>query len=276
MKMFPSFLLALREGLEAALIIGVVLGVLKKVGQTQFSKTVWIGTGSAALLSLVVALILNAIGASFEGASEAIFEGFAMLIAACVLTWMIFWMQRQSRTMQTELAADVRRAVLEQSGKALFFLAFVAVLREGVELALFLTAAAATTSARQTLIGGLLGLATSAVLGWLLFATAIQLNLKRFFQVTGVLLILFAAGLVAHGVYEFNEIGWIPGVIEPIWDMNHIINENGPFGLMLKALFGYNGNPSLTEVAAYGLYFGAIILGLRRKTAQPLPVPQEA
>jgi high-affinity iron transporter len=273
--MFPSFLLALREGLEAALIIGIVLGVLKKVGKPQFSKAVWVGAGSAALLSFAAALSLNAIGATFEGAAEEIFEGFAMLIAAAVLTWMIFWMQRQARSMQTELAADVRRAALSQSGKALFLLAFMAVLREGIELALFLTAATATTSAQQALIGGVFGLVAAVVLGWLLFTTTVQLNLKAFFQVTGALLILFAAGLVAHGVHEFNEVGWIPGLIEHVWDVNHIINEKGTFGLMLKALFGYNGNPSLTEVLAYGLYFGVIVFGLRRGQEQPLPVPQE-
>jgi len=273
--MLPSFLLALREGLEAALIIGIVLGVLKKVGKPQFSKSVWSGAGIAALLSLIVALILNAIGASFEGAAEEIFEGFAMLIAAGVLTWMIFWMQRQARSMQTELEADVRHAALAQSGKALFLLAFMAVMREGVELALFLTAATATTSAQQTLIGGVLGLVTAAILGWLLFATTVQLNLKAFFQVTGVLLIFFAAGLVAHGVHEFNEVGWIPSVIEHVWDMNHIIDEKGSLGLILKALFGYNGNPSLTEVGAYLLYFGALTFGLRRRDVQTLPMPQE-
>jgi high-affinity iron transporter len=250
--------------LEAALIIGIVLGVLKKTGKIQFSKNVWIGGGSAALLSLVAALILNAIGASFEGAAEEIFEGFAMLIAAGVLTWMIFWMRRQAQTLQTELEAEVRQAVRTQGGKALFSLAFVAVLREGIELALFLTAAAATSTTQQTLMGGLLGLAGAAVLGWLLFATTVQLNLKAFFQVTSVLLILFAAGLVAHGVHEFNEVGWIPAVVEHVWDLNLVLDEASPLGLMLKALFGYNGNPSLTEVAAYVVYFAAILLGLRK------------
>jgi high-affinity iron transporter len=274
--MFPSFLLALREGLEAALVIGVVLGVLKKINKTQFTLNVWLGAGTAALLSLMVALILNAIGASFEGTAEVIFEGVAMIIAAGVLTWMIFWMQRQARTMQTELEANVSRAALTQSSKALFFLAFVAVLREGIELALFLTAAAVTSSAQQTLIGGFLGLIVSAALGWLLFATTVQLNLKAFFQVTSVLLILFAAGLVAHGVHEFNEVGWIPGVIEHVWDMNHIINEVETLGLLLKALFGYNGNPSLTEIAAYILYFVGIALGLQRMNEKTTTMAQEA
>lgn len=262
--MLPGFLLSLREGLEAALIIGIVLGVLKKSHQTQFNRIVWLGAGSATLASVVIALFINILGASFEGAAEAIFEGFAMLIAAGVLTWMIFWMQRQSKTMETELTADVRRAAMHQSGRALFTLAFMTIFREGVELALFLTAAAATSGARQALTGGLLGLTTAAILGWALFASTLKLNLRHFFQVTGVLLILFAAGLAAHGVHEFIEAGWISPVITPIWDINPILHEESFLGLMLKALFGYNGNPSLTEAAAYGLYFTVIILSLRR------------
>jgi len=269
--MFSSFLLALREGLEASLIIGIVLGVLKKTGKLPFARSVWAGAGSATLVSLITALILNAIGASFEGTAEEIFEGFTMLIAAGVLTWMIFWMKRQARTMQNQLETEVRQAVLTQSGKALFSLAFLAVLREGIELALFLTAAATTSTAQQTLIGGLVGLATAAVLGWLLFATTVQLNLEAFFQVTSVLLILFAAGLVAHGVHEFNEAGWIPAIIEHLWDINPVLDEVSPLGLMLKALFGYNGNPSLTEVAAYIAYFVAILLGLRKPGRKAVP-----
>lgn len=274
--MFPSFLLSLREGLEAALIIGIVLGALRKIEKTQFNKAVWIGVGSAVLLSLAAALVLNAVGASFEGAAEEIFEGFAMLIAAGVLTWMVFWMQRQSQSIKSELEADVRQAAMRNGGRALFTLAFVAVLREGIELALFLTAASATSGAQETLIGGLSGLAAAVVLGWALFATTIRLNLQRFFMVTGVLLIFFAAGLLAHGVHEFNEVGWIPSIIEHVWDINPILDENSTLGLMLKALFGYNGNPSLTEVAAYVMYFAAIVFGLRRTGTQKLAASQEA
>lgn len=274
--MFPSFILALREGLEAALIIGIVLGVLKKIKKTQFAKDVWLGTGTAAALSLITALVINTVGASFEGKTEQVFEGLVMLTAAGVLTWMIFWMQRQSKSIKTELELDVRRAASGQSGRALFILAFLAVLREGIELALFLSAAAASSSSQSVLLGGILGLMVSAALGWILFASTIRLNLHRFFQVTGLLLIFFAAGLVAYGVHELNEAGWIPAVVEHVWDTNNIINENSTVGLILKGLFGYNGNPSLTEVAAYLVYFLAIFLGLKRTTTRALNIPQEA
>ena len=198
-----------------------------------------------------------------------------MLLAAGVLTWMIFWMRAQASTMQVGLQANVKQATQSGGGRALFMIAFLAVMREGIELALFLTAAAAASTQQQALMGALLGLAAAVVLGWMLFATTVRLNLQRFFQVTSVLLILFAAGLVAHGVHEFNEVGWIPPVVEHLWDINPILNEKSTLGLMLKALFGYNGNPSLTEVLAYFLYLATVMLGLRRDSHLP-PLSQQA
>ena len=127
---------------------------------------------------------------------------------------------------------------------------------------LFLTAATFASDVQSTLLGTLLGLGAACFLSRGSFASTRRLNLRRFFQVTGVLLILFAAGLVAHGVHEFNEVGWIPSVVEHVWDTNPIIDENSTFGLKLKALLGYNGNPSLTEVMAYLLYYVMIFPGL--------------
>lgn len=253
--MIASFLLTLREGLEAALIIGVLLGALKKMDRTQYSSSIWIGAGSAALLSVGIGLLLNALGAKLEGRAEEIFEGIAMLLAAAILTWAILWMQSQARAMSRKLESDVKAAALEGGRFALMTLAFLAVIREGVELALFLTAASMSADGTQVLLGAALGLASVVVLAVLLFKSLIKLDISQFFRVTSVILILFAAGLVAHGVHEFNEAGLIPPVIDPVWDMNHIIDENSTVGSLLKALFGYNGNPSLTEVVAYLMYF---------------------
>lgn len=272
--MAPSFLLSLREGIEAALIIGIVLGALRKLNRNDSSRLVWYGAASAAVLSLLSAWILTGIGATLEGAAEQIFEGITMFLAAGVLTWMIFWMHKQSRTIKSELETDVRRATMRTGKQALFLLAFFAVLREGIELALFLTASAFASGARETLIGALFGLAAAAILGWGLFASTIRLDLRRFFQVTGVLLVLFAAGLVAHGVHEFNEAGWIPSVIEHVWDLNPVLDEQSTLGMVLSALFGYNGNPSLTEIVAYLAYFTLIGFSLIRRDASP--APQEA
>ena len=266
--MLPAFLLALREGLEAALIVGIVLGVLRKLGHNREQVSVWQGAVAAIAVSLVAALLLYAVGLKMEGAAEQIFEGVTMLLAAAILTWMIFWMQTQGRRINRELETGVRQAVSGMGGNkghwALFSVAFIAVLREGIETALFLTATTFTAGGQATLLGALLGLSVAAALGYILFATTRQLNVKRFFQVTSVLLILFAAGLVAHSIHEFNEVGWIPAVVEHVWDTNAVLDEKSSLGLILKALFGYNGNPSLTEVLGYVVYWAALIFGMRR------------
>lgn len=263
--MIPGFLLALREGLEAALIIGIVLGALRKIKREELIPVVWLGTASAVIISIGVGTILYLVGVSLDGRAEAMFEGVTMLLAAGILTWMIFWMARYARNLSSELEADVRQAALAKGKRALFFVAFLAVVREGIELALFLIASVFAAGAQATVSGGLLGLGTAMLLAWSLFSSLLKLDLRRFFQVTGVLLILFAAGLVAHGVHELNEVGWIPAIIEHVWDINPFLNEKSFAGEILKTLFGYNGNPSLTEVLAYIGYFLAIFLGLQRQ-----------
>ena len=262
--MFASTLLALREGLEAALIIGIIIGALYKMDRGRLVPAVWMGAASAGLLSLIIAVGLYQIGLALEGPAEKIFEGTTMLLAAGVLTWMIFWMRRQASGMKQALEAEVSAASNKTPFLSLFFLAFVAIIREGVELGLFLTAAAfSADDGGQIIMGAALGLGAAAVLGWLLYSSTLRLNLKQFFTVTSVLLLVFAAGLVAHGVHEFNEVGWIPAVIDPIWNMNSILDEKSILGEMLTALFGYNGNPSLTEALAYVSYIVVIVVAMR-------------
>ncbi len=279
--MLPSFLLAFREGVEAALIVGIVLGVLRRMNRTQYAPYVWLGVAAAVGISVLGAVTLNLIGAEFEGAAEKAFEGVTMLLAAGVLTWMIFWMQRQGRRIQAGLEADVKMALSRGQAWALFALAFFAVVREGIELALFLTAAnfsAAEVGQAPFLgwLGGALGLIGAVIVGWLVFDAAIKLNLRRFFQLTSVLLIVFAAGLVSTAVHEFNELGWIPPILEHLYDVNAVIPESSTFGQFLKTLLGYNGNPSLTETIAYAGYFVAIVFLVRwmdrRVAASPASV----
>ncbi|MFW6115880.1 MAG: FTR1 family iron permease [Chloroflexota bacterium] len=261
--MFASFLITLREGLEAALIVGIVLGVLRKMGRADHSRAVWTGVVAAVAVSVIAGLAFNALGVAFEGRGEAIFEGVAMLLAAAVLTWMIFWMQRQGRKIQADLEEGVRRAVTEESAWALFSLAFIAVVREGIETVLFLTAAAFSATAGEALIGGTIGLSVAIVIGWLVFAAGKELHVRAFFRVTGLLLVLFAAGLVAHGVHELQEAALVPTIAEHLWDVNHIVNEDDTVGTFLKALFGYNGNPSLMEAISYVGYYFAVLLVTR-------------
>lgn len=273
--MLASFLLALREGLEAALIIGIVLGVLLKLKRTDLNKTVWQGVGVAALLSAAAAIALNLFGMEFEGQGEQIFEGAAMLLAAGVLTWMIFWMKEHGGNLKNEIEAQTSLAALSKGQQALFALAFLAVFREGIELALFLLAAGLASNPAQTLIGSLLGLVAAAIFGWALFHSTRKLSLKGFFSITNTLLIIFAAGMVGLGIHEFNEAGIIPEVIEHVWDINPILSDKSEIGLVLKALVGYNGNPSLTSTLGYLLYLAGIpiMIWARKQNAVTAPVP---
>ena len=263
--MLPSFLLALREGIEAALVIGIALGVLAKTQRSDLKPAVWRGVIAAMLISLLAAVLLQLIGAQFEGRPEQIFEGLAMLAAATLLTWMIFWMQRQGASLQRQLELDVTRTAARRGATGLFALAFLAVAREGLELSIFLTASALATDAFPTLLGALFGLGAAAVLAYLLFATTRRLSLKQFFRVTNVFLILFAAGLAAHAVHELNEAALIPPIIEHMWDTNSVLPEGSLAGQTLTALFGYNGNPSLSEILAYFGYFAVLWLVFNRR-----------
>lgn len=271
--MLSSYLLSLREGIEAALIIGILLGAVRQVKRPALVPAIWVGTLSAVALSILGAVLLTLLGLKLEGAAEAIFEGFTMLTAAALLTWMIFWMSGHSRTLKSALEADIQRAS-HFGRRAVFLVAFIAVLREGIELALFLTASAFVAGSFQTLLGAVLGLGTAVLLGWSLFASTIRLDLRRFFQVTSALLVLFAAGLFAHGVHEFIEVGWLPAIVENVWDISFILSKESLAGQLMSALFGYNPSPDLTEVIAYLAYFVAIGIGLQWSSQRPQKTAQ--
>jgi high-affinity iron transporter len=281
--LLATYLLSLREGLEAALIIGIVLGAVSKIRRKDLVPAVWLGALLAIGVSIFTAIILTTFGMSLEDPGEAIFEGITMLVAAGILTWMIFWMSKQSRFLKSELESGVNKAAASTGMRAVFGLAFVAVVREGVELALFITAAFfATTPGNlnndiiQTLIGIILGVGTAVLLSWTLFATTVRLDLRRFFQVTGFLLILFAAGLVAHGVHEFNEVGWIPSMIEHVWNMDSIISQSSILGQLLQTLFGYNSSPALTEMIAYFGYIAVVAYLWRRENTVTVKAAAES
>lgn len=261
--MFASALITLREGLEAALIVGVVLAYLGKIGRPDRRGAVWGGVAAALAASIVLAVALQALGAQFEGRAEQIFEGTTMFLAVLVLTYMIFWMRGQGHRLRGRLEGEVGAAVSGGQGWALAGLAFFAVFREGVETALFLSAAGMAAEGARILWGGLLGLAAAVILGWLIFNTTANIPLRRFFDVTSLLLLLFAAGLLAHGVHEFQEAGLLPTWLAPVWDINPVLPESSLVGSFMKALFGYNGDPSLLEVTSYLAYWVAVLLGVR-------------
>ena len=258
--MFSSLLITLREGLEAALIIGIILAYLAKTNNGQGSRYVWLGTSLAIATSLIVGAVIYFTAGNLEGRAEAIFEGAALFVAAGVLTWMILWMRKQAVNIKGNLHAQIQSALKSGSLVGLFALAFIAVVREGIETVLFLFAATRVTeSFALSMLGAALGLALAVGIGYGIYRGASRLNLSTFFNVTSLLLILFAAGLLAHGIHEFHEAGLIPPIIDHVWDINHIIPEQSTFGRFLTVLFGYNGNPSLVEVIAY---FSFVVLAM--------------
>jgi high-affinity iron transporter len=202
-SIFGSLLVTLREGFEAALIVGLVLASLRstQVGATR--RRVWVGVGVATLFSIGVATLLFATGRELDGTAEQLFEGATMLAAVALLTWMIFWMRRQSATAGLR---DKVGAALTAGGRALFWLAFVAVAREGIEMALFLFAASGASSATATVIGALLGLAIAIVLGVVVYRGGRRLDLGLFFRVTSLLLLAFSAYLLVGGLREVGEL----------------------------------------------------------------------
>ncbi len=261
--MIAALLITFREGLEAALIVGIVLSYLKKIDNTRHVRYAWAGVGAAVLLSVGLAFLIQAAGATLEGPAEQIFEGVMMFLAVAVLTWMIFWMRYQSHTLAANLRSDMQNALHSKHPRGLFFVTFFAVAREGVETALFLSTAAFATDALSTLVGAVLGLVIATLVGFLVYTSTVRLNLRQFFNVTGFLLLLFAAGLFAHGIHEFQEAGVFPIINEHVWDINHVLDENSPGGEILKAVFGYNGNPSLLEVIGYWAYWVFALFGIR-------------
>ncbi|MFC1917702.1 iron uptake transporter permease EfeU [Chloroflexota bacterium] len=265
--MFNTFLITLREGLEAALIIGIVLAFLNQTGERQWFKQVWLGTTAAILVSIIAGLVLFLSVGAFEGKTEKIFEGIAMLTAAGILTWMVFWMRKQAANIKTELHARIKAAIGSGSSIAITGLAFVAVVREGIETVLFLFGATRNAdSAVLEVSGGVAGIALAIVIGYGVYKGTSRLNLRTFFNTTGLLLILFAAGLLTHGIHEFQEAGIIPIVVEHLWDINNIFPEKSVFGMFFTAVFGYNGNPSLIEVAAYTGYLATTLILFFKQT----------
>jgi high-affinity iron transporter len=261
----PGLVLSLREGLEAALIIGIVLGTLRKLESPELVRSVWVGTGGALVVSVILGLTLTLMGNGLQGKAEEIFEGITMLLAAGLLTWAIFWMRKQTSKRGKELSTGVESAVIRGGRWGLASLAFLAVVREGIELSLFLTAAMLSSGTSSTLTGAAVGLLLAISLGWAVYKRLIKLNLNLFFLVTGAILAVFAAGLTAYGIHELNDAGWIPAIIEPLWNIEPILPESSLLGQLMKALLGYNSAPSLTEVLGYLTYLAVIAFSLLRK-----------
>ena len=255
--MIAPLLITLREGLEATLILGIVLAYLARTGNGDRSGQVWAGTAVAILVSLAAGIGIFFTVGELEGAAEQIFEGSAMLLAVAMLTYMVVWMRRQASSIKTDLHARVQTALRSGSSLALALMAFFVVLREGIETALFFFASTRSSTAVESIVGGVLGLGAAALLGYSIYRGSRRLNLSTFFNLTGALLVVFAAGMLAHGVHEYQEAAILPTVVEHVWNLNWLLDEKATAGQFLTALVGYNGNPSLMEVVAYVGYLAA-------------------
>jgi high-affinity iron transporter len=268
--MIESFVIALREGIEAALIVGIILGYLKKVGAETLAKPIYYGVGLGVLASIGVAGLFLLLRVEFAGRYEQLFEGITMLVAAVILTTMILWMRNNSKTYSEDLREKVETALTKRQSYGLASLAFVSIWREGIETVLFLGSASFTSSGIQLLIGGGLGLGLAVLIGVAIMKYSVRLDLRTFFNVTGILLILFAAGLVGRSILEFQEAGVIAPMIEHVYDINWLINGQSTAGKLLTALIGYDASPSLAEIFGYVGYWVLISFWMYRDTLSRL------
>jgi high-affinity iron transporter len=282
-----GLLTGLREGVEAALIVSIILAYLAKTGNQRHFGRIWAGTGAAVLLSVVVGAILWFTLEGLEGTAAQIFEGVATLLAAAVVTWMLFWMRRTASNIKGELQAGVDRALVQGGIFGLAILAFTAVIREGIETALFLMGQTrvAGTEASSTLIGAFIGLAIAVAIGYGFYVGARVINLQTFFRWTGIALIFIAAGLLGYAVHEFVEAGVIPFGSATAFDISAVlphsgdIAETGPIlivGQLLRAMFGYSSTPEWATLIAWAAYLALVLpLYLRPvKPSAPRPVQQ--
>jgi high-affinity iron transporter len=252
--MAPAFFIVLREGLEAALIVGIVAAYLVRVGRADRLGAVWAGVGLALALSVGAGLVVAATIGRLPIVLKDSLEGASGLLAVGVLTWMLFWMRRQGRAMKGELEGRVQVALGDGSSLALAGLAFVAVVREGLETVLFLIAVVSSAGATpSTALGGFAGLAVAVAIGWLIFVGGRRVNLRTFFTTTGLVLVFVSAGLVAFAVKEFGEAGLIANS-GTTFDLGAVLPDNGPLGSVLAGLFGYRSSPTPLELAGYLAY----------------------
>lgn len=253
--MINVFIITLREGVEIAVVLAIILAYLKQLGQMKESEKVRLGAGAAALISVLLAVgIFFILGTTEIEGVQAILEGTLKIVAVIMLTWMTIWMKRQGKNMGGELKRQIKVAISHGSVWTLASLAFVSVIREGIETVLFIVGSAQGTSALATIGGSILGFGVAAILGYILYRGTHRLPLKSFFTAMSVLLIVMAAGLLSGGIHEFQELHMIPVGIEQVWSTKGLLDEKSMIGGLLKAIFGYEDSPNLVQVLAYWTY----------------------
>jgi high-affinity iron transporter len=263
-----GLLTGLREGVEAALIVSIILAYLARTGNARHFGRIWSGTAAALALSVAIGLVLFVTIGELKAPAEQIFEGSAMLLAAAVVTWMLFWMRRTAANIRGELQAEIDRALTHGSVWGLSVLAFAAVIREGIETSLFLlgqvtAASQAHAGAASTLIGALVGVAVAVLIGYGFYRGTRVINLRIFFTWTGVALVFIAAGLVANAAHELIEAGVIPIGGGIAFDISRVLphsEESGNLlGQLLRALLGYSSTPEWGTLIAWAAYLGTVL-----------------
>lgn len=279
-----GFVTGLREGVEAALIVAIVMAYLVRSGSGDQVPKVWLGAGASALVSVAAGILIFQTVGSFEAPYEQYFEAGTLLVATVVVTWMLFWMRRQSMAIRGELHARLDRVLTEGSAWGLAVLAFSAVIREGLETSVFLVGqtTSAASSASSIVIGALIGLAVAIAIGWMFYTGSRRIDLRSFFRWTGIGLIFIAAGLASHAVHELIEVGVIPFGTQAVFDISNVLPDEAGIGQFLRAILGYSAAPEATTLVVYVAYL-LVILALylrpaKRVTppARPVPAPDAA
>ena len=274
----PSLIIGVREGIEAALVIGIFLGYLVKIERVSLKRYVYAGTVAAILASAGVAAILFAATVEFQGFGEQVFEGITMLVAVAVLTSMVLWMMKAARNIKTHVQQRIDAVLRQSEVFGLALLSFVIVFREGVETALFMFGAGALTSPFEAILGVGLGLVIAGIIGVGIVRVSWRLNLRRFFQVTGVFLVVIAAGLFATAVHELQEaFVWQFGSAA-VYDLRLVfpVDETNTAGYLLRGIVGYSDAPTVLEVVAYVGYWIVVVLaylGIRTGKIAIITVP---
>lgn len=258
--MVTALLIMVREGFEAALVVAIVYAYLRRIQRTDLTSAVWVGVGAAAVVSVGAGVVIHLTIGSLDGTARMRAFAAVSFFAVGVLTWMIFWMRRQARKIKGELEHSIDDAI-EHGGNvrlAITLVAFFAVVREGLESALFLIAVATEEQGSQVLVGGVIGLAIAAVMGYLVVLGGRRLPMQAFFKVTGMVLIVFAAGLASRGVAYLQFGGDVGILYDAVYDLTAYpwLTLDTETGRFLTAMFGWDPRPSIEQVAAWLGYFG--------------------
>ena len=275
--MLSTFIIALREGLEAALIVGILVAYIVRTDRRHFLKPLWTGVAAALSATFALGAFLSFTSAELSDRGEELFAGITSFIAVGLVTWMVFWMKRTARTLRNELHGKVDTA-LTGGPISLALVAFFAVAREGLETALFVYTNFQTVGAASTATVGLvLGLTLAVVLGYLIYNRSVKLDLSKFFTVTGVALVIVAAGVLSYGIHEFQELGWIPGVDDFLWDVTPWIAKESILASLLSGTVGFDTTTSFIQFIAWSAYLVAVLVPYlsKGKGQQGAPVAEQ-